>query len=49
MGRQIIENLPKIEDWLDENFKRKNKLMNWNEAIKRLHNSDDSKNKKSSY
>ena len=47
ISEQIIENLPKIEDWLDENFKRKNKLMNWNEAIKRLHNSDDSKNKKS--
>ncbi len=47
ISEQIIENLPKIEDWLDEDFKRKNKLMNWNEAIKRLHNSDDSKNKKS--
>ncbi len=39
---QVISNLPDIEDWLDENFIKKNNLINWNESIKKLHNSKDS-------
>ncbi len=41
---QVINNLPEIEDWLDNNFLEKNNLLTWNEAIKRLHNTNDGKN-----
>ena len=41
---QVINNIPIINDWLDNNFIKENQLLNWNEAIKRLHNSNDSKN-----
>ncbi|MDC0903349.1 ATP-dependent DNA helicase RecG [Pelagibacteraceae bacterium] len=44
---QVIKNIPDIEDWLDENFIKKNKLLNWNESIKKLHNSQDGKNNQS--
>ena len=44
ISEQVIKNLPDIEDWLDEDFIKKNGLLNWKEAIKRLHNSNDSKN-----
>ena len=39
--------LPKIDDWLDEDFIKKNNLINWNESIKKLHNSKDAKNNNS--
>ena len=41
---QIINNLPKINDWLEDDFIKSNKLLEWNETIKQLHNSTDSKN-----
>tara|TARA_Y100000817_G_scaffold299009_1_gene276722 strand:+ start:1529 stop:3580 length:2052 start_codon:yes stop_codon:yes gene_type:complete len=41
---QVINKLPEITDWLDNDFISKNKLLNWNETIKKLHNSKDSKN-----
>ena len=44
ISEQITQNLPKINDWLDDEFVKSNKLLKWNEAIKRLHNSTDSKN-----
>ena len=44
---QIIENIPKIEDWLDKDYIKKNKLLNWNDSIAKLHNSKESKNIKS--
>ena len=44
ISEQITQNLPKINDWLDDEFIKSNKLLEWNEAIKRLHNSTDSKN-----
>ena len=47
ISEQVINNLPKIEDWLDENFIKDNNLTNWNEAILKLHLSKDSKNKQS--
>ncbi len=47
INEQVINNLPKIEDWLKQDFIKKNKLLNWNDAIKKLHTSNDSKNKKS--
>ena len=44
ISEQITKNLPKINDWLDDEFVKSNKLLEWNETIKRLHNSTDSKN-----
>jgi len=43
----VINNLPNIDDWLDFNFIKKNNLINWNEAIKKLHTSKESNNSKS--
>jgi ATP-dependent DNA helicase RecG len=43
ISEQIINNLPKIEDWLNEEFIKKNNLINWNESIKKLHNSKEAK------
>ena len=39
----MIKNLPKINDWFDVDFLKKNKMLNWNEAIEKLHNTDESK------
>ena len=47
ISEQITKNLPKVDDWLSENFIKSNNLLNWCEAIKKLHNSEDSKNNKS--
>ena len=44
---QAINNLPKIKDWLSDQFIKSNRMIGWNEAISRLHNSDDSKNNQS--
>ncbi|MDB9744774.1 ATP-dependent DNA helicase RecG, partial [Pelagibacteraceae bacterium] len=43
ISEQVINNIPKIDDWLDENFIKKNNLLMWNECIKKLHNSKDGK------
>ncbi len=43
ISENVIENLPKIDDWLDENFIKKNKLNGWYESIKNLHNSNINK------
>ena len=47
ISEQVTQNLPVIEDWLSEKFIKQNNLLNWNDAIKKLHNSDESKNNKS--
>ena len=47
ISEQVTQNLPEIEDWLSEKFIKQNNLLNWNDAIKKLHNSDESKNNKS--
>ena len=47
ISEQVINNLPKIDDWIDENFIKENKLINWNKSIKKLHTSIDGKNNKS--
>ncbi|MDB9752374.1 ATP-dependent DNA helicase RecG [Pelagibacteraceae bacterium] len=44
---QVIKNIPKIEDWLDDDFIKQNHLLKWNESIEKLHNSQDSKNNQS--
>ena len=44
ISNQVIKNLPKVDDWLSEDFLQKNNLLGWNEAIQNLHNSEKSKN-----
>ena len=44
---QVIENLPKINDWLNDNFLKNNNILNWNESIINLHKSVDGKNNQS--
>ncbi len=44
ISEQVTKNIPKINDWLSEKFIKSYKLLNWSEAIKKLHNSEDSKN-----
>ena len=39
---QVIKNLPKVKDWLSEDYIKKNNLIDWNAAIINLHNSTDS-------
>ena len=43
ISEQVINNLPLIDDWLDEDFIIENNLLNWNESIKNLHNTKDGK------
>ncbi len=43
ISEKVINNLPIIDDWLDNKFIKKNNLLNWNESINKLHNSKDSK------
>ncbi len=47
ISEQVVNNLPQIDDWLEKDFLIKNKLMNWNESILRLHNTTESKNNRS--
>ena len=47
ISEQVINNIPKINDWLDEDFIKKNNLINWNQCIKNLHNSKDATNTQS--
>ncbi len=47
ISEQVINKMPLIDDWLDEGFIKKNNLINWNESISKLHNTNDAKNIKS--
>ena len=47
ISEQVINKIPLIDDWLDEGFIKKNNLINWNESINKLHNTNDAKNIKS--
>ena len=47
ISEQVINNLPNITDWLDINFINKNNLLDWNESVKNLHKTKDSKNNQS--
>ena len=47
ISEKVINNIPKINDWLSKEFINENNLIGWNESIKNLHNSKDSKNIKS--
>ena len=44
ISEQVINNIPKIDDWLNDEFIKENNLIGWNESINNLHNSKDSKN-----
>ena len=44
---QVIKNIPRVEDWLTEDFIKQNKLLNWNDSIAKLHSSKESKNNNS--
>ncbi len=46
---QVTENLPKIDDWLSDDFIKENNLLGWNNAIKKLHTSLENDNNSSSY
>ena len=37
IAEQVIGNIPKLKDWLDPEYIKKNDLMNWNDCIKKLH------------
>ena len=41
ISEQVINNIPDIEDWLDEKFIFKNNLNNWNNSIQKLHKSEN--------
>ncbi len=47
ISEQVIDNLPIIDDWLHKDFIKKNKLINWNDSIKKLHKTKDAKNSQS--
>ena len=44
---QIINNLPNIKEWHNEDFLRKNNFVNWKESIIALHRTKDGQNKTS--
>ena len=47
ISEQVTKNIPKIDDWLSDSFINSNKLLNWNDAILKLHTTEDSKNNNS--
>ena len=47
ISEQVINNLPNIDDWLDQDFIKKNNFIDWNSCIKNLHKSKDSKDNQS--
>jgi len=47
ISEQVIDDLPIIEDWLDQKYIKENNLLNWNESIKKLHKTKDGKNNQS--
>ena len=47
ISEQVINNLPRIDDWLESDFIKKHNLLNWNETIVNLHKTDEGKNVKS--
>ena len=44
ISEQVINQIPSITDWLDENFINKHNLLGWNLSINKLHKSKDGKN-----
>ncbi len=44
ISEQVINDLPEIKDWLDDDFIKVNNLENWNKSIKNLHKKKDALN-----
>ncbi len=44
---QVIENLPEVKDWFDNQFLKENNFLNWKENIIALHSTKDSQNNRS--
>ncbi|MAH74286.1 MAG: ATP-dependent DNA helicase RecG [Candidatus Pelagibacter sp. TMED197] len=44
ISEQVINQVPIINDWLDEEFINKYNLLNWNETVDKLHKTKDGKN-----
>ena len=42
ISEQVINNLPDVEEWYDNDFLKKNNFLNWNENIIALHKTKDS-------
>ena len=49
ISEMVISNIPQINDWLDKQFIEKNKLLDWNQAIRNLHKYKKKNNKSESY
>tara|TARA_B100001059_G_scaffold228866_1_gene260579 strand:- start:679 stop:2721 length:2043 start_codon:yes stop_codon:yes gene_type:complete len=47
ISEQVIDNLPNIDDWLDQDFIKKNNFIDWNSCIKILHRSKEAKDNQS--
>ena len=47
ISEQVINQIPAINDWLDENYISKHNLLSWNESIDKLHKSKDGKDNSS--
>jgi len=43
INEQVINSIPVIDDWLESDFIKQNNLIGWNDSVKNLHNSKDSK------
>ncbi len=42
--KQVLDNLPQINDWFENKFLKKNNFLNWRDNIIALHKTKDSKN-----
>ena len=47
ISEQVINDIPKIDDWLSNNYIKSNNLLEWNDCIKKLHNSKEGKDNRS--
>ena len=47
ISEKVLKNLPDVDDWLQEDFIKKNNLVKWDECIKNLHYSKDARNNQS--
>ena len=45
ISEQVINNLPEIKDWHENEFLKKNKFLNWKDNIIALHKTQDSQNR----
>ncbi len=44
ISEQVINNIPDIDDWLNDDYIKENNLINWKESIEKLHKTKDGKN-----